>query len=64
VNLGNVGSDAIATTGIVNVLNTPGVGFNTVTTTSTSAAFNTRFIDNIPRVGFNYRSGGPAVAKY
>jgi len=40
------------------------VGFNTVTTTTLNAAFNTRFTDNILRAGINYRFGGPVVAKY
>jgi outer membrane immunogenic protein len=64
MDLGNVGSGAVATTGIVNALNTPSVGFNTVTTTSTFGLFNTRFTDNILRAGVNYRFSGPVVAKY
>jgi outer membrane immunogenic protein len=32
--------------------------------TTTTAAFNTRFTDNLVRVGVNYRFGGPVVAKY
>jgi outer membrane immunogenic protein len=46
------------------VLNTPQVGFNTVTTTTLAANFNTRFTDNIVRAGVNYRFGGPVVAQY
>ncbi|MCK1524323.1 MULTISPECIES: outer membrane beta-barrel protein [unclassified Bradyrhizobium] len=57
------GASASATT-VTNALNTPGVGFNTVTTTTTTANFGTRFTDNIVRVGVNYRFSGPVVAKY
>ena len=64
MDLGNIGSAAASATGAVNALNTPGVGFNTVTTTTLNAAFNTRFTDNILRAGVNYRFGGPVMAKY
>ena len=64
MDLGRFGSASATATTVVNQLNTPGVGFNTVTTTTTMAAFNTRFTDNIVRVGVNYRFGGPVVAKY
>ncbi len=64
MDLGNVGGAAASATGVVNAPNTPGVGFNTVTTTTLNAAFNTRFTDNILRAGINYRFGGPVVAKY
>jgi outer membrane immunogenic protein len=57
------GSGATATT-VTNALNTPGQGFNTVTTTTLTSAFKTRFTDNIVRVGINYRWGGPVVARY
>jgi outer membrane immunogenic protein len=40
------------------------VRFNTVTTTALTSAFNTRFTDNILRVGINYRFNAPVVAKY
>jgi outer membrane immunogenic protein len=48
------GGSATATT-VKNALNTPAVGFNTVTTTTTTGNFGTRFADNIIRVGVNYR---------
>lgn len=57
------GASATATT-VTNALSTPGVGFNTVTTTTTTGNFGTRFTDNILRVGVNYRFSGPVVAKY
>jgi opacity protein-like surface antigen len=64
MDLGNVGGGSSSATAITNSLNTPGPGFNTVTTTTLAAAFNTRFTDNILRAGVNYRFGGPVVAKY
>jgi outer membrane immunogenic protein len=64
MDLGNVGSGSAAATTVVNQLNTPTPGFNTVTTTSLTGTFNTKFTDNILRVGVNYRFGGPVVAKY
>ena len=57
------GASATATT-VTNALNTPTPGFNVVTTSTTTAAFNTRFTDNILRIGVNYRFGGPVVARY
>jgi outer membrane immunogenic protein len=64
MDLGNVGGGSAAATTVVNAPNTPSTGFNTVTTTTLTSAFNTRFTDNILRVGVNYRFGGPVVAKY
>ena len=64
MDLGNVGSGGTSATTVANALNTPLPGFNTVTTTTLNAAFNTHFTDNILRVGVNYRFGGPVVAKY
>ncbi|HXN68408.1 MAG TPA: outer membrane protein [Bradyrhizobium sp.] len=64
MDLGNVGSGSAGATTVVNQLNTPTPGFNTVTTTTLTGAFNTKFTDNILRVGVNYRFGGPVVAKY
>ena len=66
VDLGNIGGASATATTIANALNTPSAGFNTVTTTALTAAFNTRFTDNIVRVGLNYKFGGPGpvVAKY
>jgi len=46
-----------------NLLNTPQQGFNTVTTLNASA--NTRFTDNIFRIGLNYHfAPGAVVARY
>ena len=64
MDLGRFGGASATATTVTNALNTPGVGFNTLTTTTATAAFNTRFTDNIVRVGVNYRFGGPVVAKY
>ena len=64
MDLGTFGSTSTTATTVTNALNTPRVGFNTVTTTTTTAAFGTRFSDNILRLGVNYRFGGPAVARY
>jgi len=64
MDLGNIGSSGASATGVVNQLNTPTPGFNTVTTTTLTSAFRTRFTDNILRVGVNYRFGGPVVARY
>jgi outer membrane immunogenic protein len=64
MDLGNVGGSSLSATTITNALNTPSVALNTVTTTTTTAAFSTRFTDSLVRVGVNYRFGGPVVAKY
>jgi outer membrane immunogenic protein len=64
MDLGDIGSSGATATTTVNQLNTPRLDFNTVTTTTLTSAFNTRFTDNILRVGVNYRFGGPVVAKY
>jgi outer membrane immunogenic protein len=64
MDLGRFGNATATATTVTNALNTPQVGFNTVTTTTTTAAFSTRFTDNILRVGVNYRFGGPVVARY
>lgn len=63
MDLGNVGGGSTTATNVVTQLGVP-VRFNTVTTTTLTSAFNTRFTDNILRVGVNYRFGGPVVAKY
>jgi outer membrane immunogenic protein len=56
VDLGNVGGNGgAAGTTVSNALNTPSLGFNTVTTTTLASTFNSRFSDNILRVGLNYR---------
>jgi outer membrane immunogenic protein len=62
MDLGNVGGTTSATTATT-AFGVP-VRFNTVTTVSTTASFNTHFIDNLVRVGLNYHFGGPVVAKY
>jgi outer membrane immunogenic protein len=64
MDLGNIGGGGAAGTTAVTQLNTPTPGFSTVTTTTLASAFNTRFTDNILRVGVNYRFGGPIVARY
>lgn len=64
MDLGNFGGGGASATTVTNALNTPLVGFNTVTTTTLTSAFSGRFTDNIVRVGANYRFGGPVVAKY
>ena len=63
MDLGNVGSGTNIAANVVTQLGVP-VRFNTVTTTTFTSVFNTRFTDNILRVGVNYRWGGPVVAKY
>ena len=64
MDLGSIGSSGASASMVTNALNTPTPGFNTVTTTTLTSAFNTRFTDNILRAGVNYRFGGPVVAKY
>jgi outer membrane immunogenic protein len=64
MDLGNVGSSGATATTAVNQLNTPQQGFKTITTTTLTSAFRTKFTDNIVRVGVNYRFGGPVVARY
>jgi outer membrane immunogenic protein len=64
MDLGNIGSSGATATTATNALNTPSQGFNTVTTTTLTSAFTTRFTDNIVRVGVNYRWGGPVIARY
>ena len=55
--------DVAGASATTNLLNTPSVGFNTVTTFNASAS--TRFTDHIFRVGLNYHFYSPAViAKY
>jgi outer membrane immunogenic protein len=57
MDLGSFGGSSSATV-VTNALNTPAPAFNTVTNTSITGS-NTRFTDNIVRVGINYRFGGP-----
>jgi outer membrane immunogenic protein len=66
MDLGNVGGSSATTTTATNAANTPGQGFNTTTTTTLAYVFNTKFTDNIVRVGLNYKFGGPnaIVARY
>ncbi len=61
MDLGNVGGGSTTATTVT----AAGVGrITTLTTTTLTGTFNTRFADNILRVGLNYRFGGPVVAKY
>ncbi len=64
MDLGNIGSSGATATTATNALNTPSQGLNTVTTTTLTSAFTTKFTDNIVRVGVNYRWGGPVIARY
>ncbi len=64
MDLGRFGDASASTATSVTVANSPRVGFSTLTVTNTTATFNTRFTDNIVRVGVNYRFGGPVVANY
>ena len=66
MDLGNVGGSSATNTTSTNAANTPSQGFNTTTTTTLAYVFNTKFTDNIVRVGLNYKFGGPnaIVARY
>lgn len=67
MDLGNAGNISANTdTYYLSQSNTPSTGKTTVTQRTYSYLFNTRFTDNIVRVGLNYKFGGPAavVAKY
>ena len=57
MDLGNVGGSSATNTTVA------GAGA-AATTTNLAYLFNTRFTDNIVRVGLNYRFGGGAVVKY
>jgi outer membrane immunogenic protein len=60
-----VGGGSATVASVTNAANTPSAGFNTTTTQTLAYLFNTKFTDNIVRVGLNYRfGGGPIVAKY
>ena len=63
MDLGDVGD---GTTSATTVVTQPGVPIRrtTVTTTTFTSAFGTRFTDNILRVGVNYRFDPAVVAKY
>jgi outer membrane immunogenic protein len=63
MDLGDIGGSSTTATNVVTQLGVP-VRRNTVTTTTFASTFNTRFTDNIVRVGVNYRFGDPFVAKY
>ncbi len=58
--LGTFGLGGVTATS--NLLNTPSVGLNTVTTFNATAS--TRFTDHIFRVGLNYRFAPAVVARY
>jgi outer membrane immunogenic protein len=61
VDFGDVGGNrGAATSTVSNALSTPSLGFNTVTSTTLVSTFNSRFTDNILRVGLNYRFPVPA----
>jgi outer membrane immunogenic protein len=64
MDLGHGGGVAANTTTVAAV--GPVQGITTTTTTNLAYQFNTKFTDNIVRVGLNYKFGGPAavVAKY
>jgi len=65
MDLGHVGGSSAAVTNVTNAANTPGAGFNTTTTQNLAYQFNTKFTDNIVRVGLNYKfGGGPILARY
>lgn len=65
MDLGHVGGSSANTTSITSAANTPLTGLTTITTTNLAYVFNTKFTDNIVRVGLNYRFGGGAiVARY
>jgi outer membrane immunogenic protein len=55
MDLGRFANGSSAATFTTNALNTPGQGFNTVTTTTIANTVSTRFTDHILRAGFNYR---------
>jgi outer membrane immunogenic protein len=63
MDLGNFGSDSITATTVTTAVGVP-VRRDTVTTTTLTSAFSSRFTDNILRVGLNYRFSDPVVAKY
>jgi outer membrane immunogenic protein len=65
MDLGHAGGSSANVTNSTIALNTPVGGFNTVTTQNLAYQFNTKFTDNIVRVGLNYKFGGGAiVARY
>jgi outer membrane immunogenic protein len=63
MDLGDVGDGSTTATTVVTQPGVP-VRRTTVTTTTFTSAFGTRFTDNILRVGVNYRFDAPVVAKY
>ena len=65
MDLGHVGGSSATVVNATNAANTPSRGFNTTTTQTLAYVFNSKFTDNIVRVGLNYKfGGGPIVAKY
>lgn len=63
MDLGHVGGSSANTTTVTSV--GPIGGITTTTTTNLAYLFNTKFTDNIVRVGLNYKFGGGAVvARY
>jgi outer membrane immunogenic protein len=63
MDIGDVGDGSTTATTVVTQPGVP-VRRTTVTTTTFTSAFGTRFTDNILRVGVNYRFDAPVVAKY
>jgi outer membrane immunogenic protein len=59
MDLGNVGGSTVT-----NATATAVIGGGRITTNLLNYTFNTRFTDNIVRVGLNYRFSAPIVAKY
>jgi outer membrane immunogenic protein len=55
MDLGDVNSSLFSATSSINLLNTPGQGFNTIIDTTVNGTARTRWTDNIVRVGLNYR---------
>jgi outer membrane immunogenic protein len=55
MDLGDITKGGGSTTTSVNQLNVPQLAFNTITDTTTTLNANTRFTDQILRVGLNYR---------
>ncbi|MCG2643601.1 MULTISPECIES: outer membrane protein [Bradyrhizobium] len=64
MDLGSFNGGSTTATTVTNALSTPAIGFNTVTTTTTTGNFGTRFTYNIVRIRVNYRFSGPVVARY
>ena len=65
MDLGHVGGSSATSTTVTTAANTPTQGVTTTTTTNLAYLFNTKFTDNIVRVGLNYKFGGGSIlARY